>query len=1449
MGGHLQAYQRLGAQIRLALETRPIELSQLRANLDVPAEAVDHRWFYNRKQKGADELLAKLGLSEVGALDVLEITSDLETFGKQKHPQNLFDAFGIARRLKPKVVIAFGSADLLQKTDASRFHGFLDYLRFDSLNQRPRTKQYFVTATLVDASRYGAGVSKLYTLIVGLRADLAEGAGLSTDQGLDYLIPRGGDQTALSQSLEGVTPSDSEIEFWTHRTRSDSKLAKVLPLLSKNLERPEVFAPSARTKLDLGLPKSWVSNIARASRDFPIPDPSQFRILHPQSPRQLSLTELRHVFQLPSDWRFTTSDADAYSLIANSVPLGLASAVFERFALPALSGKAKVVETKDPALKRIAQAETLRADQKGQRTYFSEIDLGPKAGKKLEGKTPDFDDFDYLFDANEINEDFTVYGPFDPLMGRRPIIGAVKRRVYAADERARFVKAISKVKDQTEKRLTCATSPISAERIARYEKEGRRFELSDNGFAIRLWVDDGKDGKPPHWDTWRSEPIPSATVGWLRDRNSKVPQFAGARNEAFVELNRKAEGAYYKLAPTDFSKQRTFLTGRIPREYRLGGSVFTTLAVNKYGNEMPAMGYHQDTGDSNSGLTTISVFDQGEYAGGYFVIPRYRCAFRVGDGDVFVANSREWHGVSALNGDGQRLSVVSYTKTDLAFKQDDLTAYPPKSPRPNFRWNQYRICIVDDGSGEGSARTEAFLRSHGISRDRIVILSRDERPEDHFPENTPVVFMAGDVDGYLTLDRGANLLGRNFLTEVVRRGFDACRENNAYLFSWNNAWALTNGDERDNAETQGKLEEKILVGEFQPASTLIGVVMRKGVRIQFDGTDRAALHIGMEHFRRDGRIVRLCNVSDLDRYEYAQVEDATLPGKAVPIEQLARMPTPLSKPLKRQILAVGGVPATGKTTIMREFLARFGPWESVRIGKTLVAHYNAKADFYVLGDYSDEAETFAGTDRLSMSVQAEAVDFLEKLKPQSKVLYEGARLFTGSFFDACQKASRGYEILEITAEPKTVSERHRVRGDKQPKTFLKTQESKVRNVVRSPEHWRSVTSMSNNTPEDQEAILSHLAAFIGVAAVSNPSGGRSSQSTSAKPLTPKAKIDKVGRVDYRLKKHRQLGFDQFYRFHCATNDCSPDIAVERWIADDCGFDFEKRCVLGLFHGAAYAGPTEAIFAENFPVLTGDAGPIIEFYQAHKKRLIFSPDCKYRRLVFERFLQSVCDAIAPYGTLGTYIRSCFTAADPRENYRTLQTKCIGDWFNWGRMGHWCFSEAIARFIDAPIEPPTMEFAKGKSHRSGWAFCLGRDDLTGDQISKADCAYLEQAAADYMATCDFPNANFFTLETACCNYKRQHKGSRYGGCYIDEQYDDIIEARHNWAEYDWLWDKYLEGRAAVIPSSLLYEANHAIAGRAYMKDWVKCLKDYGRIPRVEAWLEGQPQSWVPLKQLDL
>jgi cytidylate kinase len=67
----------------------------------------------------------------------------------------------------------------------------------------------------------------------------------------------------------------------------------------------------------------------------------------------------------------------------------------------------------------------------------------------------------------------------------------------------------------------------------------------------------------------------------------------------------------------------------------------------------------------------------------------------------------------------------------------------------------------------------------------------------------------------------------------------------------------------------------------------------------------------------------------------------------------------------RKIIAVGGVPGTGKTTLFRKFMEG-KTFDKVEPVKLMPALYSAELDLYILGKY-EEGEIYAGTDKLSMA--------------------------------------------------------------------------------------------------------------------------------------------------------------------------------------------------------------------------------------------------------------------------------------------------------------------------------------------------------------------------------------------------------------------------------------------------------------------------------------------------
>ena len=80
------------------------------------------------------------------------------------------------------------------------------------------------------------------------------------------------------------------------------------------------------------------------------------------------------------------------------------------------------------------------------------------------------------------------------------------------------------------------------------------------------------------------------------------------------------------------------------------------------------MGAHVDSGDLNAGMTTMSCFREGDYDGAYLVFPRYGIAIDAPDNSVIIADSNQIHGVTQIEGKGQRFTCVAYCDNRLATK-------------------------------------------------------------------------------------------------------------------------------------------------------------------------------------------------------------------------------------------------------------------------------------------------------------------------------------------------------------------------------------------------------------------------------------------------------------------------------------------------------------------------------------------------------------------------------------------------------------------------------------------------------------------------------------------------------------------------------------------------------------------------------------------------------------
>lgn len=172
-----------------------------------------------------------------------------------------------------------------------------------------------------------------------------------------------------------------------------------------------------------------------------------------------------------------------------------------------------------------------------------------------------------------------------------------------------------------------------------------------------------------------------------------------------------------------------------------------------------------------------------------------------------------------------------------------------------------------------------------------------------------------------------------------------------------------------------------------------------------------------------------------------------------------------------RIVAIGGEPATGKTTLMRKLLEDLKLSMEVKQSGLLRYHEGVVEGqvVYVLGIYSDPDKIFAGGDLLSMAVQPAAKDFLGFLEGDSVIIFEGDRLFNQSFLEFCDDLGELCVIL-LKVPGDVVTARRMIRSPDQDEKFCASRRTKVSGVFANPALQKRCKWIENETIEQQNRL-------------------------------------------------------------------------------------------------------------------------------------------------------------------------------------------------------------------------------------------------------------------------------------------------------------------------------------------------------------------------------------------
>jgi hypothetical protein len=173
-------------------------------------------------------------------------------------------------------------------------------------------------------------------------------------------------------------------------------------------------------------------------------------------------------------------------------------------------------------------------------------------------------------------------------------------------------------------------------------------------------------------DTTYANIVYSGIAGWF-DRYPRIPY---GRATSYTQNHfdkfklsfpflQSLDRGFEELLPQRHAAQRA-AADKVDPAFLVPKTVFTTITVNKTFRTAA----HRDAGDFTEGLSNLLVLsNNGNYTGGYLILPEVRLAINVRPGDLLLVNNHEYiHGntpIELQDETAERISLVCYLREKM----------------------------------------------------------------------------------------------------------------------------------------------------------------------------------------------------------------------------------------------------------------------------------------------------------------------------------------------------------------------------------------------------------------------------------------------------------------------------------------------------------------------------------------------------------------------------------------------------------------------------------------------------------------------------------------------------------------------------------------------------------------------------------------------------------------